>query len=56
MTKIAESNHLNPNQSECLTKAFEKLPDKYIVQFGNGDEKTRGDILLTIYKTCAEAG
>jgi hypothetical protein len=56
MVGLAESNGLDPSQSECLTGAFEKLPDKYIVQFGNGDEKLRGDILLTVFKTCAEAG
>jgi hypothetical protein len=56
MQGIAESNGLDATQSECLTKTFDKLPDKYIVQFGNGNQKVRGDILLTVFKTCAKAG
>jgi hypothetical protein len=56
MREIAESQGLDATQSECLTRAFENLPDRFIVAFGNGDQKARGQILLTVFKTCAASG
>jgi hypothetical protein len=55
MKGLAESHHLGASQSACLTQAFEKLPDRFIVKYGNGDQKTRDAILSIIFKTCAKA-
>ncbi len=53
MKAVAESNGANPEQTTCIERGFEKLPEKELVEIGNGTKKAREGILLSIFKPCA---
>jgi hypothetical protein len=55
MTALAESHGLDPAQVECVEGGFENLPDEKVITMGNGSEKLREGILLSVFKPCAQA-
>jgi hypothetical protein len=54
MKALAEQNGLNPAQTACVERGFEKLPDNEVINIGNGSAKTREGILLSVFKPCAK--
>jgi hypothetical protein len=55
MASLAEANHLTAAQSACVEESVEALPDKSLIEIGNGTEKVREGILLSVFKPCAKA-
>jgi hypothetical protein len=53
MKAVAETGGANPEQTTCIERGFEKLPEKELVEIGNGTKKVREGILLSIFKPCA---
>lgn len=54
MKSLAEANGLTPAQTACVERGFEAIPDQQIIDIGNGSEKVREGILLSVFKPCAE--
>jgi hypothetical protein len=54
MKALAEANGLSPTQTACVERGFEKIPDKQIIGIGDGTEKVREGILLSVFKPCAK--
>jgi hypothetical protein len=55
MKALAEANGLNTAQTACVERGFEEISDKALVGIGNGSEKVREGILLSVFKPCAKA-
>jgi hypothetical protein len=53
MKAVAESNGANSSQTTCVERGFEQLPEKELIEIGNGTKKVREGILLSIFKPCA---
>jgi hypothetical protein len=54
MKSVAESNGANPDQTACIEKGFEQLPQKELVEIGNGSKTAREGILLSVFKPCSK--
>jgi hypothetical protein len=54
MKALAEANGLTATQTACVERGFEELPDPKIIGIGNGTEKSREGILLSVFKPCAK--
>jgi hypothetical protein len=55
VASLAEANNLTSAQSACVERNVEKLPDKALIEIGNGTDKVREGILLSVFKPCAKA-
>jgi hypothetical protein len=55
MKELAEAHHFSAAQITCIEHGFEELPDNKIIAIGNGTEKARDGILLSVFKPCAKA-
>ncbi len=55
MKQLAEAHHFSAAQTACIERGFEELPDSEIIAIGNGTEKARDGILLSVFKPCATA-
>jgi hypothetical protein len=53
-TALAEANKLTSGQTSCVEERTEALSDKALIAIGNGTEKVREGILLSVFKPCAE--
>jgi hypothetical protein len=53
MTAVAESHGATPSQAACVEEGFEELPQKQLIEIGNGSKKVREGILLSVFKPCA---
>jgi hypothetical protein len=54
MKSLSEANGLTPAQTACVERGFEELPDTKLIAIGNGTEKSREGILLSVFKPCAK--
>jgi hypothetical protein len=54
MKAVAESNGANPDQTACIEKGFEQLPEKELIEIGNGSKTAREGILLSVFKPCSK--
>ena len=54
MVALSEANKLTPGQTSCVESGVESLPDKQLIEIGNGTEKVREGILLSVFKPCAK--
>jgi hypothetical protein len=54
MKKVAESNGANADQTACIEKGFEQLPEKELITIGNGSKTAREGILLSVFKPCSK--
>jgi hypothetical protein len=54
MNQLAEAHHFSAAQTACIERGFEELPDSKIIAIGNGTEKARDGILLSVFKPCAK--
>jgi len=55
MKAVAESNGASPTQTACIESGFEKLPEKELIEIGNGSKAVREGILLSVFKPCASS-
>jgi hypothetical protein len=53
MKTLAEANELTANQTSCVEERVESLPGKALIAIGNGTDKVREGILLSVFKPCA---
>jgi hypothetical protein len=54
MKSVAESNGANADQTACIEKGFEQLPEKRLIEIGNGSKTAREGILLSVFKPCSK--
>jgi hypothetical protein len=54
MKSVAESNGANADQSACIEKGFTQLPEKELIEIGNGSKTAREGILLSVFKPCSK--
>ncbi|HTR74418.1 MAG TPA: hypothetical protein VMH33_04060 [Solirubrobacterales bacterium] len=52
---LAETEKLTAAQVACVEGTFEEVTDREIVVLGNGSEKEREGILLSVFKPCVKA-
>jgi hypothetical protein len=55
LTSLAEANELTSAQTACVEEGAENLADKALIEIGNGTQKVREGILLSVFKPCAKA-
>jgi hypothetical protein len=55
MKAVAESHGASPSQITCVETGFQQLPEKELIEIGNGTKKVREGILLSIFKPCASS-
>jgi hypothetical protein len=53
MAELAEAHELTPAQVACVEHGFEAMPNKLLIQMGNGSHRVREGILLSVFKPCA---
>jgi hypothetical protein len=51
---LAEANELTSGQTSCVEEGVEALPDKQLIEIGNGTKKAREGILLSVFEPCAK--
>ncbi len=51
---LKEANELTASQTSCVEERVEGLSDKALVAIGNGTDKVREGILLSVFKPCAK--
>jgi hypothetical protein len=54
MKTLAETNELSANQTACVEERVEGLSEKALIAIGNGTDKVREGILLSVFKPCAK--
>jgi hypothetical protein len=55
MTDLATANELTAAQTACVEEGVENLSDRALIAIGNGTEKVREGILLSVFEPCAKA-